>query len=49
MRFLYNKMEQKNIVGLFANGSYKLGFLLKKKFLSIINMIISFRKFYFGN
>lgn len=30
MRFLYNKLEQKNIVGLFANGSYKLGFLFKK-------------------
>ena len=30
MRFLYNKLEQKNIVGLFANGNYKLWFLLKK-------------------
>ena len=30
MRFLYNKLEQKKNVGLFANGSYKLAFLLKK-------------------
>ena len=30
MRFLYNKLEQKKSVGLFANGSYKLAFLLKK-------------------